>query len=147
MTETVRAPFWSYKLGLQQGWIPADPRVAAGYCNNSSPFTETLKPFQTGGVGAGEIPASVSSEFAWPPATVSNAGPASLLPSYTQTGPIPTLPPPTITASSPATTFNAGNGWANAQDTLAAYTPISGCSYPDPWSGVGAPLPTAPCPS
>lgn len=107
----------------------------------------TLQPFQTGGVGAGEIAASFSSEFAWPPATVSNAGPASLLPSYTQTGPIPTLPPPTITASSPATTFNAGNGWANAQDTLAAYTPISGCPYLDPWSGVGAPLPTAPCPS
>ena len=26
------APMWHYKLGLQNGWIPADPRVAGGYC-------------------------------------------------------------------------------------------------------------------
>ncbi|GJJ12020.1 hypothetical protein Clacol_006260 [Clathrus columnatus] len=146
VTGTVRAPFWSYQLGLQQGWIPADPRVATGYCNNSSPFEGPLQPFQTGGVGAGEVPASFTTEFPWPPATITNIGSASVLPSYTQTGsPIPSLPPPTITASNPSTTFNAGNGWANAQDTIAAYTPISGCPYLDPWGGVGAPIPTAPC--
>lgn len=27
------SPFWHYQLGLQQGWIPKDPRTAGGYCS------------------------------------------------------------------------------------------------------------------
>jgi len=146
-TGTVLAPFWSYQLGLVQGWIPTDPRAAVGACKNSSPWQGPLQSYQTGGAGAGNIPASVSVSLVFPPATISNAGPASVLPSLTPTGPIPTLAPPIITAADPATTFNAGNGWANAQDTLGAYVSIAGCSYLDPWNGVGAPLPTAPCPN
>ncbi|KAF8509917.1 glycoside hydrolase family 5 protein [Gautieria morchelliformis] len=142
---TVQAPFWSYQLGLQQGWIPTDPRSAAGACKNSNPWTGPLAAWQTGGSGAGSLAPSATSSLVWPPAAISNAGPASLLPTYTPTGTIPTLAVPTFTASSPATTFSAGNGWANAQDTGGAFVPISGCSYPDPWSGVGAPVPTAPC--
>ena len=26
------SPFWHYKKGLEEGWIPGDPRVAGGYC-------------------------------------------------------------------------------------------------------------------
>ena len=26
------SPMWHYKLGLEQGWMPKDPRVAGGYC-------------------------------------------------------------------------------------------------------------------
>jgi len=26
------SPMWHYRLGLQQGWMPKDPRVAGGYC-------------------------------------------------------------------------------------------------------------------
>ena len=26
------SPFWHYKLGVEQGWMPTDPRVAGGYC-------------------------------------------------------------------------------------------------------------------
>jgi glucan 1,3-beta-glucosidase len=125
--------------------MPTDPRTSIGACNNSNPWSGTLAPWQTGGAGAGSINPSVTSTLAWPPATISNAGPASLLPTYTPTGTIPTLAVPTFTASNPATTFNAGNGWLNAQDTGGAYVPIVGCTYPDPWSGVGAPMPTAPC--
>jgi hypothetical protein len=29
------SPFWHYKLGLEQGWIPADPRSAGGYCGRA----------------------------------------------------------------------------------------------------------------
>lgn len=28
------SPFWHYQLGLKEGWIPKDPRVAGGYCGN-----------------------------------------------------------------------------------------------------------------
>lgn len=28
------SPFWHYKLGLEQGWMPTDPRVAGGYCKS-----------------------------------------------------------------------------------------------------------------
>jgi hypothetical protein len=33
------SPFWHYKLGLEQGWMPEDPRAAAGICraNNHCP--------------------------------------------------------------------------------------------------------------
>lgn len=26
------SPFWHYKRGLEQGWVPSDPRSAAGTC-------------------------------------------------------------------------------------------------------------------
>jgi hypothetical protein len=26
------SPFWHYKLGVENGWIPTDPRTAGGYC-------------------------------------------------------------------------------------------------------------------
>jgi glucan 1,3-beta-glucosidase len=132
----VECPAWSYQLGLEQGWMPVDPRKAAGTCGNSSPWQPPLKPWQTGGAGAGNIPATVSDAFPWPPATLSNAGAVSLLPSYTQTNPIPTLPAPTLTPPSGSTatpTVNAGNGWNNPSDTAGIAAEISGCSYLDPW--------------
>lgn len=141
----IQAPFWSYQLGLQQGWIPADPRSASGSCNNTNPWSPPLAPWQTGGSGAGSIVPSATATLAWPPASISNAGPVSLLPTYTPTGTVPTLAVPTFTGSTTATTFSAGNGWQNPQDTQGAFVSVAGCTYPDPWSGVGAPIPTAPC--
>jgi glucan 1,3-beta-glucosidase len=29
------SPFWHYQLGLKEGWIPADPRTAGGYCGRA----------------------------------------------------------------------------------------------------------------
>jgi glucan 1,3-beta-glucosidase len=29
------SPFWHYQLGLKEGWIPADPRSAGGYCGRA----------------------------------------------------------------------------------------------------------------
>ena len=42
-TGKVEAPFWSYKLGLEQGWMPKDPREAIGTCGGASPFKGPLE--------------------------------------------------------------------------------------------------------
>ncbi|KAF8969936.1 exo-beta-1,3-glucanase [Flammula alnicola] len=130
---TVEAPSWSYQLGLQNGWMPTDPRAAIGTCGNSNPWSPPLASWQTGGAGAGNIPASAQASVAWPPASLSTGGAVSTLPSYTPTGPVPTLPVPTFTSASSAATINAGNGWANSADTTGMNVAISGCTYLDPW--------------
>jgi glucan 1,3-beta-glucosidase len=107
----------------------------------SQPFDGTFAPWQTGGAGAGTIAPSFVSQFSWPPATFANPDSAvSLLPSYTPTGVIPTLPPPTFTPS-PTSSVNAGNGWFDKSDTVGAYTSIQGCSYPNAWAAVGVAVP------
>ncbi|TFK29814.1 exo-beta-1,3-glucanase [Coprinopsis marcescibilis] len=132
----VETPAWSYQLGLREGWIPADPREADGICGNTNPWQPPLAPWQTGGVGAGDIPAAVTDAFAWPPAVISNAGAVELLPQYTQTGAIPTLTHTPITAAPEqmmTATVDLGNGWNNPADNLGYVAEIAGCSYLDPW--------------
>ena len=97
----------------------------------------------TGGAGAGQIGAAQTAEYPYPPVTLEAPGyAATLLPSYTSTGAISTLPPPTYT-NTQGKTINAGNGWFDAQDTLSAPTPISGCAYPNAWNAVSVALPPA----
>ena len=97
----------------------------------------------TGGAGAGDIAAAQTEPYPFPPVTLESPPyAASLLPSYTSTGSISTLPPPTYTNTKGAS-INAGNGWFDAQDTLAAPTPIAGCAYPNAWDAVSATLPPA----
>ena len=83
--------------------MPTDPRDSAGYCSRigvSGPQAPaTLSAWQTGGPGAGTITALGPATTVWPPPIISEAGPASLLPTYTQTGPVPTLPPPEFTGA------------------------------------------------
>ncbi|THH20693.1 hypothetical protein EW146_g728 [Bondarzewia mesenterica] len=124
----VEAPAWSYQLGLQNGWMPTDPREANGVCGNVNPWTGSLTAAQTGGSGAG-IAASITSQYSWPPTTVNNANTG--YPSYTPTGTIPTLAGPTFTSAS--SSINAGSGWANPSDTAGLMVPISGCQYLSPW--------------
>ncbi|KAJ7632162.1 glycoside hydrolase [Roridomyces roridus] len=130
----VEAPQWSYSLGLQNGWMPTDPRSAIGACGNTSPFLGTLSSWQTGGAGAGTIPASVTASLSWPPVVS-----ASLLPTYTPQGTPITLPGPTFTTTSggstPTASINVGSGWLNSADTAGMMKPIAGCSYLDPWIG------------
>jgi glucan 1,3-beta-glucosidase len=144
VTGVVESPAWSYQLGLQQGWMPTDPRTAAGTCGNTSPWQGPLQPYQTGGAGAGNIPASVTSSLAWPPATISNGGAITSLPSYTPTASLITLSPPTF---SPSVTVSLGNGWANPSDTTKMMTNIATCSYLDPWVGPTAAPPSPLCSS
>ncbi|KAG8874497.1 hypothetical protein FRB97_005864 [Tulasnella sp. 331] len=135
---TVGAPFWSYSLGLEQGWMPTDPRAAVGVCGGSSPAS-SLTPQMTGGPGSGDFAASVRKANPWPPTTIAPSGySATQLPSYTQTGtPIPTLSMPSVSATV------TDNGWFDPSDTTPMYTPIAGCTYPDAWDATDVPLPAA----
>lgn len=127
--------------------MPTDPRSAVGACGNTSPFSGPLSPWQTGGVGAGQIPAATAASYAWPPTTIQNAGAATLLPSYTPTGVVPTLPVPTFTPTGTASSssISAGNGWENPSDTAGAMVAISTCTYLDPWIGPNAQPPSPLC--
>ena len=130
-------------------WIPKDPRAAIGTCaslgQNAVAFNPPLQPFMTGGSGAGPIPASAVAAYAWPPTTIASAGPATNLPYYTPTASVPTLAVPTFGSAQATGSFDAGNGWFNSQVGPVGYVEVSDCTYPDPWGGVQAPIPTEPC--
>jgi len=107
-------------------------------------------PWQTGGVGAGSIAAATTQQLPWPPLTINNIPnptAVNLLPTYTNTAPAETLSmsTPTFTANGAVSTASAGNGWANPNDTGGGPTTVAGCTYPDPWNAIDAPMPTAPC--
>ncbi|TFK79234.1 glycoside hydrolase family 5 protein [Polyporus arcularius HHB13444] len=145
---SVRAPLWSYQLGLQQGWMPTDPRKAPGKCDsigaNMGAFDGTYESWMTGGAGAGTIAASATQGLVWPPASFTDIPAASMssLPQYTATGTISTLPPPSF---SPTATVSVGNGWFDAQDNAPVVTPIAGCAYPDAWDAADAQIPVSGC--
>ncbi|KAJ7662453.1 glycoside hydrolase superfamily [Mycena rosella] len=152
----VRSPLWSYQLGLEGGWMPADPRVALGKCGaigvTGTQFAGTYSAWQTGGAGAGTIAAAATAAFGvWPPATISNvdASALTLMPTYTATGSVPTLtyitPAVTGSAATVTPTTSGGNGWFDPSDVAPGVTAVAGCTYPDAWSALSLPLPTATC--
>ncbi|KAJ7777689.1 glycoside hydrolase family 5 protein [Mycena maculata] len=158
----VRAPLWSYQLGLAGGWMPADPRTANGTCAAlgvaGAPFAGTFSAWRTGGAGAGTIAAAATAQFGqWPPLTIANvpSGARALLPTYTATGRAATLayvtPAASVTGSlsaavgAAAPTVGVGDGWADAGDTAPGVTAVAGCTYPDAWSALSSPAPTALC--
>ena len=111
--------------------MPTDPRQSQGKCaalGVAGNFTGTYLPWQTGGEGAGNIPATVSASYPWPPATISGGGVPSVLPQYTPTGTISTLPPPTFTATKVTI-----DGWYDTGDTMPGPTTMPGCAYPNAW--------------
>lgn len=128
--------------------MPPDPRVADGSCPQPG-FDRALQPWQTGGTGAGDIPAEATN-VAWPPAQIvlsPTPAPvmvsAALLPSYTPTGTLITLPTPTF--ANATVTVDAGNGVANPAVTQGAWVPIAGCAYINEYDGNGAAIPTPAC--
>ncbi|KAH7929557.1 glycoside hydrolase family 5 protein [Leucogyrophana mollusca] len=153
-TNTVESPLWSYQLGLQLGWMPTDPRTAVGTCAalgaSGSQFDGTYEAYQTGGPGAGTIVASSVAEYGqYPPSTISGLPEGaimSLMPTYTSTSAIPTLPPPTFSAST-THSISVGDGWFDLADTGLAPTEVQGCTYPNAWSAVSVAMPTALCPT
>jgi glucan 1,3-beta-glucosidase len=142
----VESPLWSYQLGLQNGWIPTDPRTAKGKCKALNapqvPFAGTYSAWQTGGPGAGSVAGSAS--YPWPPLTISGIAEDQYdyLPTYTPTSSISTLPSTQFTPS-----VLVGNGWFNTKDTASAMITVSGCSYPNAWDSAGVVAPTAVCPA
>ncbi|KAJ6449848.1 glycoside hydrolase family 5 protein [Mycena sanguinolenta] len=151
----VQSPLWSYSLGLQNGFMPTDPRDSVGICasldTKTVPFNGTFQSWQTGGAGAGTIAASDTASFgAWPPKTLSSVNVApTLLPTYTPTASIPSLtwttPTPTSagsgSASAPTITASVGSGWFDAADTALVMTAVAGCTYPDAWSALSSAVP------
>jgi glucan 1,3-beta-glucosidase len=145
----VEAPLWSYKLGLDNEWIPSDPRTAVGKCASlnvaSTPFTGSFQPNRLGQEPSPTISAEYSAQFPWPPTSIPNADvPVDLLPTYTNTAPAVTLPVPTLTGA-PASATEGLDGWFNDNDSQGAPTPVAGCTYP-----IGDPptfdvLPATPC--
>ncbi|KAF8633475.1 hypothetical protein AX15_001435 [Amanita polypyramis BW_CC] len=143
----IGSPLWSYQLGYRNGWIPSDPRSAAGICEsvgyNPTPFDGTFLPWQTGTPSS--IPASSTSSYPWPPPSITSADvPVSLLPTYTDTATIITLPVPTFT-SVPGSVTQSFNGWYDASDTRGGITTVAGCPYPDEYDATFSVTPTAPC--
>lgn len=147
---TVEAPLWSYQLGLENGWMPTDPREALGKCQalgaGMNIFSGTYSAWQTGGSGAGTIDAVQASSYsAFPPTSMNGLGglAISLLPTYTATGSIVSLSPTSLTDS--PSTVTQESGWFNTGDTAGAPTPIAGCSYGNAWDSIGYVVPTAVC--
>ncbi|KAF8215056.1 glycoside hydrolase superfamily [Mycena galopus ATCC 62051] len=145
---TSSSPLWHYQLGLQRGWIPADPREAIGHCasvlGSSQIFDGTL-PASATGAGPTSLDAAQTSLYVFPPTTLSpsfTGTQLALLPTYTATGKITTLFAPTFSS---APTAAVGSGWNNSADTEPAYVAVAGCTYPNAWDAVNATLPTAPC--
>ncbi|KAI3602122.1 glycoside hydrolase family 5 protein [Moniliophthora roreri] len=130
----VETPAWSYKLGLDNGWMPKDPREADGFCGDAFSFNT---PIQGGSGDVNYAP------YPWPPTSIKNAGSPSTMPRYTPTGAVPTLPGGTLTISGvkPTKTVDIGNGWANSNDQAGLMVPIEGCTYLDPWVGESAAVP------
>jgi glucan 1,3-beta-glucosidase len=141
-TGTVSAPFWSYQLGLENGWVPTDPREAIGKCASigqamGQPFNGVYQPWQTGGDPAA-LPTATAA-YEWPPTKLGDISPASWLPTYTPTAPIITLAGPTVTSG-----VDGGNGWYDSKDTTGMMAPIAGCEYPNAYSAATLPAPTGP---
>ncbi|KAF9479381.1 ectomycorrhiza-upregulated exo-beta-1,3-glucanase GH5 [Pholiota conissans] len=137
----VEAPLWSYQLGLENGWMPLDPRTAIGKCGApDTPFDGTFQPWQTGS-GGGTLAASQTSLYPYPPTDLQGTDVAQL-PLYTSTGSIATLPAPTFTDASGKMVSSSDDGWFNAGDNAPGPTPIPGCAYPDPWNALDVPIPT-----
>jgi glucan 1,3-beta-glucosidase len=122
---TSSSPLWHYKLGLEQGWIPSDPREAIGHCasvlSSSQLFDGNYPSTATGGSGAGTVAPTQTSSHVFPPPSLSpsfTGAQMTLLPTYTATGKVKTLFAPTFTAAPSAT---VGTGWNNTADTASAY--------------------------
>jgi glucan 1,3-beta-glucosidase len=146
-----RSPLWSYQLGLQNGWIPLNPRDAFGHCVSlgvamDSPFDGPSEPYQTGG-GDGVIDPSIIANYGlWPPTSIGLVADALLLPTYTATGPVPTLSTETFPTPTPAPApVDGGDGWYNTADTTSGMITVSGCPYPNPWDATAAQVPMALC--
>ncbi|MBW0471358.1 hypothetical protein O181_011073 [Austropuccinia psidii MF-1] len=153
-------PMWSYKVGLQAGFIRPDARGSRGVCSQlSSQFQMPLKTYQWSGRLApwktGEIANDTINQDqmeavkSFPPPTILGGAPngqgrynTTLLPQLAATGPAKILKPIPIVIGNK--TYAGGNGWFNQNDKAGYFAPISGCQYLDPWAGVNAVAPP-PC--
>ncbi|KAJ2927476.1 hypothetical protein H1R20_g9614, partial [Candolleomyces eurysporus] len=144
----VQAPLWSYKLGLDNGWIPKDPRDSVGKCaavGVSTPVAGAYPAFRTGAVPSPTIDAAYSAQYPWPPTSIPSADvDIPLLPTFTNTAAAMTLPVPTYT-SAPASATADLDGWFNDNDSTGGIVTVAGCPYPNVYTATFATVPTAAC--
>ncbi|BEI87920.1 uncharacterized protein CcaverHIS019_0106380 [Cutaneotrichosporon cavernicola] len=142
------SPMWHYQLGLEQGWLPKDPRVAGGFCKRNgycpgcAEFAGTYPASATGGASQAIVAAESASYSNMAQAIVSPAwivGSQSLLPTLTQTG-------TPITLAVPAESAKWLSGWTNPNDKVGAWVQVAGCPYPGAYDGNDASaMPSALC--
>ncbi|KAF8694426.1 Cellulase (glycosyl hydrolase family 5), partial [Rhizoctonia solani] len=125
-TGQVNSPLWSYKLGLERGYMPTDPRTAAGSCGNSDPRTTTTFTPHT----QNSITAAYRAAHPFPPTNIVDS---TNLAVYPETGTPVILPGPEFKGFNVPTTQSGT--WEHD------YQPVPGCTYPDPWNSVGATVP------
>lgn len=110
---------------------------------SQDPFDGNYLPWQTGTPSS--IPPESTTQFPWPPPTITNVTvPMPLLPTYTATGSIITMPPATFT-SAPSEKTASVDGWFNDNDKEGGVVSVAGCDYPNEYDGVFLVTPTAPC--
>ncbi|KIY52042.1 glycoside hydrolase family 5 protein [Fistulina hepatica ATCC 64428] len=170
---TVESPAWSYKLGLELGYIPTDPRTAVGKCARlnvtTDSFNGTFAAYATGALGNSSADYTLQStasayQYTWPPSAISDIGgsattaPATDLPTYTATASQVTLAASavftvtetndkvaTYTVGGAGTGTQSFDGWYRTADTSSAPAAVSGCTYPDSWNATAIPLPGTTC--
>jgi glucan 1,3-beta-glucosidase len=161
---TIMAPLWSYQLGLEQGWMPQDPRASEGMCDRAGAgsskkvvfdtFDGKYKPSQTG-EGDGKVAETARAAFGqWPPISLKGqptptavggdpGAPWRAMPTYTQTGTMSALgltyPPASSTSSAKVTNSGAKTGTGEVRPR---FTPVKDCLYPDPYMVTDAGAPT-----
>lgn len=126
--------------------------IIKGHCASlgvaqDAPFDGTYQAYQTGGTGGdGVINAADLAKYGqWPPTSIGLVDNAVLLPTYTATGQVPTLPTQTFPIPTAVTIADGGDGWFNAADTAKGLVTVAGCSYPNAWDATAVAGPTALC--
>ncbi|KAF9558121.1 glycoside hydrolase [Agrocybe pediades] len=132
----VQSPLWSYQLGLQNGWMPTDPRTSLGFCADTGPdFSGSFEPWMTGAAASATIDPAQRTSYPYPPASLTGAAAAPTdLPVYSYGASIITMPMPSFTNAAGKNVPVKGNGWFNQNDNVPGPTPIAGCSYPDEYN-------------
>ncbi|KAG8934183.1 hypothetical protein FRC02_010449 [Tulasnella sp. 418] len=142
----VEAPLWSYRLGLENGWMPTDPRQSVGVCGGANP-APPLTPAMVG-EETQQFTDALRQQFPWPPlefpaSTGQQEGPSrvvSELPTYTPTGTIPILAMPTHTMANGKVFESNADGWFS-EDKTPVYVPVQGCTYPNQWDALNVDVP------
>lgn len=144
-TGKVGSPLWSYRLAIEGGWAPTDPREAEGYCDTiGSPydrFTGPPKGWQVGSANQGDVP--TIGNYVWPPREIGGFKGAEIaaLPRYNPIGPIPTPPVPEFKDPDTAKPIDMGDGWFDDTDAELMSVPDPSCAYPDPWKANNVAVP------
>jgi glucan 1,3-beta-glucosidase len=140
---------WHYRLGLQQGWIPEDPRSVVGHCIAAGVEPYEFYTYTAPGMTGADPNAQIQTgQFTWPPANFTDvgAGQMSSLPQYTPTATPVTLPGPTHTPPGKQEAFDFGSGWYKANDNARReFAPIAGCTYMNEYQAATMAIPAGAC--